>query len=151
MMMLLLKALHIIAMVAWFAGLFYLPRLFVYHVDAHDLISIKRFKVMERRLYYAIMWPAALLTTIFGIGLVFYNTKYYLSSPWFHIKLTLVLGLWGYHLSCGYCLKRFRLDKNIFTARFYRFYNEIPTLLLIGIVFLVILKPNPAIVAPLFL
>lgn len=139
--MLFIKAFHIIAMVAWFAGLFYLPRLFVYHTDAHDEASIARFKIMERRLYYGITWPAAILTTLLGIWLLTYNPEYYLKAGWMHAKLTLVLILWIYHVLCGHYLKAFAHDKNQKSARFFRVYNEMPTLLLIGIVILVVVKP----------
>lgn len=139
--MLLIKALHIIAMVAWFAGLFYLPRLFVYHADTQDKISLDRFMIMERRLYYAIMWPAALLTTMFGLWLIHYNWSYYLTVGWMHAKLTLVMLLWGYHLLCGHFIKQFAGGNNKKKARFYRIFNEIPTLMLVGIVLLVVMKP----------
>ena len=139
--MLIIKAFHIIAMVAWFAGLFYLPRLFVYHADTSDALSIERFKIMERRLYYGITWPAALLTTILGLILLSYNLNYYLKSAWMDGKLGLVILLWAYHLSCGYFLKRFAQSKNSKTARFYRIFNELPTLMLVGIVLLVVVKP----------
>ena len=128
-------------MVAWFAGLFYLPRLFVYHAIAEDSISIERFKVMERRLYYAITWPAALCTTFFGLFLLSYNLGYYLSAGWLHTKLALVILLWGYHMACGHFLKQFAHDKNRRSARFYRIFNEAPTILLIAIVLLVEIKP----------
>lgn len=140
--MLAVKAFHIITVVAWFAGLFYLPRLFVYHADAKDSISIERFKIMERRLYYGITWPAAVVTTVLGIWLLTYNPQYYLKSGWMHAKLGLVLVLWAYHLICGHYLKLFADDKNKKTSRFFRFYNELPTLLLIAIVFLVVVKPS---------
>jgi len=139
--MLIIKAFHIIAMVAWFAGLFYLPRLFVYHSQATDTISINRFQVMERRLYYGITWPAAVLTTLLGILLLSYNWQYYLKAPWLHAKLSLVVLLWIYHLTCGHFLKQFAKDKNKRAAKFYRIFNELPTLLLIGIVLLVVVKP----------
>ncbi len=139
--MLTIKAFHIIAMVAWFAGLFYLPRLFVYHADATDKISIVRFKVMERRLYYGITWPAAILTTFLGVLLITYSPHYYLKAIWMHLKLGLIVLLWSYHLFCGYFLKRFAKDKNTRSVNFYRFYNELPTLLLIAIVMLVVIKP----------
>lgn len=138
--MLMIKAGHIIAMVAWFAGLFYLPRLFVYHADAVDQISIDRFKIMERRLYYAITWPAAVLTTVFGVWLITYNPHYYLSAGWMHAKLALIVVLWGYHLICGHFVNQFARDKNTKGHRFYRVFNEVPTVLLIGIVMLVVLK-----------
>ena len=88
--MLWVKAFHVIAMVAWFAGLFYLPRLFVYHTDAADKISLERFKVMERRLYYGITWPAALITTVLGIWLLSFMLPYYQKAVWMHVKLGLV-------------------------------------------------------------
>lgn len=128
-------------MVAWFAGLFYLPRLFVYHADALDSISIERFKIMERRLYYGITWPAALFTTVLGITLLTYNVDYYLKAGWMHAKLALVTLLWLYHLTCGHYVKKFAADKNRRNARFYRIFNELPTILLILIVFAVVLKP----------
>lgn len=138
--MLYVKAFHIIAMVAWFAGLFYLPRLFVYHAESNDAVSLERFKVMERRLYYGITWPAGIVTTLLGIWLVSYNPSYYLKAGWMHGKLTLVLLLWIYHMFCGYYLKRFAQNENKGSARFFRIYNELPTLLLIGIVLLVVVK-----------
>ena len=141
MMMLLIKALHIIAMVAWFAGLFYLPRLFVYHADAQDKVSHERFMIMERRLFYAIMWPAAFLTTLFGIWLISYNMRYYLTAGWMHSKLLFVVLLWIYHVCCGHFIKEFARGSNKRKARFFRIMNEIPTLLLIGIVLLVVMKP----------
>ncbi len=139
--MLWIKAFHIIAMVAWFAGLFYLPRLFVYHAESRDEPSLARFKIMERRLYYGITWPAALLTTGLGLILFSYNTQYYAKAGWMHAKLSLVLLLWIYHLACGYFLKQFAQDKNQRNSRFYRIFNELPTLLLLAIVLLVVLKP----------
>ncbi len=140
MMFLIYKALHVIAMVAWFAGLFYLPRLFVYHSQAKDKVGIARFKVMESRLYYAITWPAALATSFLGLGLLSLNWPYYRHAGWMHAKLTLVLLLWVYHLSCGHYLKCFAKNKNTKTTLFFRIFNEVPTLLLIAIVFLVELK-----------
>lgn len=139
--MLIIKAFHIIAMVAWFAGLFYLPRLFVYHAKTEDMISIERFIIMERRLYYAITWPAALLTTILGLMLISYNPEYYLKAGWMHAKLGFVLFLWIFHLSCGRYLRAFAHNANQKSQRFFRFFNEIPTLLLLAIVLLVVLKP----------
>ena len=135
-----LKAFHIIAMVAWFAGLFYLPRLFVYHADAKDTQGIERFKVMENRLYYAITWPAAIITTALGLSLIGINPAI-MKSAWMHVKLSLVALLWGYHLGCGHYLKAFKNDNNLRTSRFYRLYNEIPTLLLVSIVIMVVVRP----------
>lgn len=138
--MLVLKAFHIIAMVAWFAGLFYLPRLFVYHADSKDEISITRFKIMESRLYYAITWPAAVLTTLLGLWMI-YLYPFYMKMGWLYAKLAFVALLWIYHLSCGHYLKAFAEDRNRKKARFYRIFNELPTLLLISIVLLVVIKP----------
>lgn len=139
--MLVVKAFHIIALVAWFAGIFYLPRLFVYHSDTKDQISIDRFKIMERRLYYGITWPAAVLTTFLGLWLLSFNFPYYLKAGWMHAKLTLIVLLWIYHFACGHYMKLFARDENLKKARFFRIFNEIPTLLLIGIVLLVVVKP----------
>lgn len=139
--MLLIKAFHIIAMVAWFAGLFYLPRLFVYHAETSDTLSIDRFKIMERRLYFGITWPAALITTALGIWLLTYNPGYYSKAGWMHAKLLLVVLLWVYHLLCGHFLRHFILGKNIRSAFFFRLFNEVPTLFLTAIVILVVAKP----------
>ena len=139
--MLWMKAFHIVAMVAWFAGLFYLPRLYVYHASTVDTISLERFKVMEWRLFYAIMYPAAILTTLLGIGMVYFAPSYYLHQWWFLGKMIGVGFVWIYHMVCGILLKKFAADKNCYSSRFYRFFNEIPTLLLVVIVILVVVKP----------
>lgn len=140
--MLVVKALHIIVMVAWFAGLFYLPRLFVYHAEAQDdVVGRERFKVMERRLYYGITWPAAILTTVFGFWLLWSSPYYYLHAGWMHAKLFFVALLWSYHLICGRFLRQFACDKNSKNSFFYRIFNELPTVLLIIIVLLVVVKP----------
>ena len=139
--MLWVKAFHVIAMVAWFAGLFYLPRLFVYHTDAADKISLERFKVMERRLYYGITWPAALITTVLGIWLLSFMLPYYQKAVWMHVKLGLVVLLWGYHLLCGHFVRQFKQNNNTRTSVFYRLFNELPTVFLIAIVVLVTVKP----------
>lgn len=135
------KAWHIIAMVAWFAGLFYLPRLFVYHAQTNDDISLNRFKIMERRLYYGIMWPAAIIVLACGAMIFTYAKDYYLAAPWFQWKLGFVTVLWIYHLICGYFVKQFAADQNRKSSGFYRLWNEIPTLILIAIVILVVVKP----------
>jgi putative membrane protein len=139
--MLWIKAFHIISMVAWFAGLFYLPRLFVYHTESQDIISIQRFMIMERRLYYGIIWPAAIITSGLGMWLISYNFNYYMRAGWMHFKLTLVVILWAYHLGCGHFLKAFAQNSKRKSSRFFRVYNEIPTILLIGIIVLVVVKP----------
>ena len=139
--MLWIKAFHIIAMVAWFAGIFYLPRLYVYHASATDTISLERFKIMERRLYYGIMTPSAILTIALGFWLMSFNFAGYLAAKWFLAKLVLVIFLVGYHLYAGHLRKVFAENKNIHSPLFYRVFNEIPVLLLIGIVVLVVVKP----------
>lgn len=139
--MLWIKAFHIIAMVAWFAGIFYLPRLYVYHASATDTISIERFKIMERRLYYSIMTPSAIITIALGVWLMSFNFASYLAAGWFCTKLVLVIFLVAYHLYAGHLRKRFAQNKNNHSPLFYRIYNEIPVLLLVGIVVLVVVKP----------
>jgi len=139
--MLWIKAFHLIGMVSWFAGLFYLPRLFVYHAQSDDEISIARFKVMERRLFFAIMTPAAIWTLIFGLWLITYNMSGYMQAGWMHLKLFLVILLIGYHIYCGKLLKNFRDDKNKHSHVFYRWFNEIPTVILFVTIILVTVKP----------
>jgi len=139
--MLWIKAFHIIAMVAWFAGLLYLPRLFVYHSTATDKISQDRFVVMEHKLYYYIMHPAMLATLALGAILAMSNWPVYQVGGWFHAKLLLVIFVMIYHLYCGRLLKQFKVGKNTHSDRFYRYLNEIPTVLLIGIVILVVVRP----------
>ncbi len=141
MLMLFILSFHIITMVAWFAGLFYLPRLFVYHTNATDSISIERFKVMEHKLYYYIMTPAGILTTLLGIWLLSYNFAIYLQFSWMHVKLVLVLLLWVYHIYCGRMLSNFKHERNRQSAKFFRIFNEFPTVLLIAIVIMVVVKP----------
>ena len=136
--MLWVKALHIIFMVTWFAGLFYLPRLFVYHVESHDDTSLKRFEIMERRLFI-IMNIGAGGTIVFGLWLLI---RWWLPMPgWLHVKLAIVVLLILYHIFCGKLLRDLRAGKNRLSARFYRWFNEIPALLLIAIVILVVVKP----------
>ena len=139
--MLWIEAFHIIFMVTWFAGLFYLPRLFVYHADATDDISNERFKIMERKLFYAITTPSAVLTTLFGIALVYFYLPVYMQQGWMHTKLALVLLVWIYHILCGYHLKRFKANANTHSAKYFRWFNEVPIVLLIAIVILVVVKP----------
>lgn len=136
--MLLVKALHIVFMVTWFAGLFYLPRLFVYHALSNDAISVERFKIMERKLYYGIMTPGAVLTVVFGTWLWL---GYGIGGRWLHAKLALVLLLVGYHLYCGKLLRDFKHNRNRHGHVWYRWFNEAPVVLLIAIVLLVVLKP----------
>ena len=136
--MLWIKSLHIIFMVTWFAGLFYLPRLFVYHAMSDDLPSIERFKIMERKLYYGIMTPGAVLTIIFGMWLWL---GYGISGSWLHAKLTLVAILVAYHFYCGKLLTDFKLDRNRHGHIYYRWFNEVPVIILIAVVILVVVKP----------
>ena len=136
--MLWMKSLHIIFMVTWFAGLFYLPRLNVYHAEAKDKISNDRFKVMERKLFYGIMTPGGILTIFFGLLLI-YNYPY--QGQWLTYKLILVFFLIIYHLYCWKFLNLFKYDKNYHSHVFYRIFNEVPVIILIAAVFLVIYKP----------
>lgn len=136
--MLWIKALHIIFMVTWFAGLFYLPRLFVYHAMSTDTASRDRFKIMERKLYYGIMTPGAVLTIVFGTWLWL---GYGFGGGWLTAKLVLVAILIAYHLYCGRLLRDFRDDRNRHGHVFYRWLNEFPVLVLIGAVILVVVKP----------
>ncbi len=138
MLYLWLKSLHIISMVAWFAGLFYLPRLFVYHALSDDHISRERFKVMERKLFYAIMTPGAILTLIFGLWLWLSQD---FSGLWLSLKLGLVSILVVYHIYCGMLLVDFKHDRNRHGHVFYRWLNEFPILLLVAVVLLVVFKP----------
>jgi putative membrane protein len=140
--MLWIKSLHVIFMTTWFAGLFYLPRLFVYHAMTDDEISNERFKVMERKLFYGIMTPGAILTIVFGLIMLFgYAWQAYSNMLWLHIKLALVLILVAYHIYCGKLLKDFKHDRNTKSHVFYRWFNEFPVLLLIAIIILVIVRP----------
>lgn len=125
-------------MVTWFAGLFYLPRLFVYHAMSNDAPGIERFKVMERKLYYGIMTPGAVLTILFGLWLWL---GYGISGGWLHAKLALVIVLVGYHLYCGRLLVDFKYDHNRHSHVYYRWFNEIPVVILIVVVILVVVKP----------
>lgn len=139
--MLWVKAFHIISLVTWFAGLFYLPRLFVYHADTQDEISHERFKIMERRLYYGITTPGGIATTLFGIWLLSFGFKAYMSMGWMHVKLSLIVLLWLYHFTCGHYLKAFAKGENKKSSTYFRVFNEAPTLLLIAIVILAMVKP----------
>lgn len=139
--LLVIKALHVSFMVAWFAGIFYLPRLFVYHADTKDPAVDALFKVMERRLLYFVT-PFAVLTLVFGLWLIhLYVAAWFAASHWLHYKLLLVLLLYIYHGYCFKLLNDFKLGKNSKSSKFYRFFNEFPVLLLFAIIFLAILKP----------
>lgn len=136
--MLWVKALHIVFVIAWFAGLFYLPRLFVYHAQAEDTLSRERFKVMERKLYRGIMEPAMGLTLVFGVWMWL---GYGFSGGWLYAKLALVGVLVGYHIWLGKLVKAFARDANTRSHVFYRWINELPVVLLLAIVVLVVVKP----------
>ena len=137
-----LKALHIISMVTWFAGLFYLPRLFVYHAMSEDQASIDRFKIMERKLYAGIMTPSMIATLLFGLWMLWdYAWAAYGNMGWLHVKLCLVGILVIYHLWCGSLLKTFKNDQNQRSHVWYRWFNEAPVIVLIAIVLLASLKP----------
>jgi protoporphyrinogen IX oxidase len=135
-----LKAFHVVFVVTWFAGLFYLPRLFVYHVTASDPISHARFVVMERRLFVMTTLGGA-LTVLFGILMV-QMAPAYLAQGWLHAKLTLVLLLVGYHLWCLRLMHALRDGRNRRSERWFRLFNEVPSVLLIAIVILAVVKPG---------
>jgi len=136
-----LKAIHIIAVVSWMVGLLYLPRLFVYHVENNSDQTSKVFKVMEKRLMKIIMNPAMIITWITGLSIWWILGLETIFSLWLSLKFILVLALSGYHGFLSKCLKDFELDRNIRSSKFFRFINEIPTIILIIVVFLVIFKP----------
>ena len=139
---LIIKSLHLIAVISWMAGLLYLPRIFVYHVENFEKKEATDiFETMEKRLYNYIMRPSMLFSWIFGIALIFLNGLDVLSNFWIQIKLVLVVILSGYHEYLGKCLIKLKNKTNTKTARFYRYINEVPTVLLIFIVFVVIIKP----------
>ena len=141
MLYLWLKAFHIVSIVCWFAGLFYLPRLFVYHAQSQDAVSQERFSIMERKLYRGIMGPSMLATLVFGIWMIALNPGLFHMGAWLHVKLTLVVILIGYHHMCGAQVKRFARGENTRSHVFYRWFNEVPVLILLAIVILVVVKP----------
>ena len=137
--MLWLKAFHVVFVVTWFAGLFYLPRLFVYHATATDALSLERFVVMERRLF-GIMTLGGALAALFGVSMIVAAPSY-LAFGWLHVKLALVALLIGYHVWCYRLMLVLRTGKNRHSERWYRLFNEVPALLLIAIVVLAVVKP----------
>ena len=137
--MLWVKSLHIVFMVTWFAGLFYLPRLFVYHALATDAPSLERFKVMERKLYWGIMTPGAVLTVVLGVWL--WLGWFRGAGGWLHAKMALVALLVLYHLWCGRLLRDFAAGRNRRSHAWLRWFNEIPVAILLATVLLVVLKP----------
>lgn len=141
-----LKALHIIFIVTWFAGLFYIVRLFIYHVEAEDeddnakAILQKQYKIMSKRLWYGITWPSAILTLVFATWLLSTNFSYYMSQSWMHIKLTFVVALYLYHFACHRIFSQLQKNEIKYSSFKLRIWNEIATVLLFAIVFLVVLK-----------
>ena len=139
---LLFKSLHLIAVISWMVGLLYLPRIFVYHVEnIKDKNSTNIFKTMERKLYFYIMMPAIFLSWFFGIILIFIIGFDVLSTTWIQLKLIFVVLLTFYHFYSGYLLSKLKSNQNTKTSKFFRIINEVPTILLILIVFIVIFKP----------
>lgn len=140
-----IKALHLIFVVTWFAGLFYIPRLFIYHIEAHAKPSPEReilttqLKLMTKRLWYIITWPSAILCTLFAIWLLVLMPGW-LQQPWMHVKLSFVLLLFVYHFRCHLMFKQLQRDEVKYTSRYMRIWNEVATLVLFAITFLVILK-----------
>tara|TARA_Y100000741_G_C17852136_1_gene395235 strand:- start:105 stop:536 length:432 start_codon:yes stop_codon:yes gene_type:complete len=138
---LLFKSLHLIAVISWMAGLLYLPRIFVYHSENNNEIITSVFKTMERKLFYYIMTPAMVLSWLFGLILIHEVGFDQLANLWLKLKLILVIFLTVYHFYLGSLLNQFKLDQNKKSPKFYRYINEIPTLLLILIIFVVVFKP----------
>ena len=139
---LLFKSLHLIAVISWMAGLLYLPRIFVYHVENYEKKEATEiFEIMERKLYFYIMRPAMIATWLFGIILIYINGLDIFSQLWMHIKLFLVIFLTIYHEYLGICLKSLKLKTNTKSSKFFRIINEVPTIILILIIFIVIFKP----------
>ncbi len=137
-----LKAWHLIGMVTWFAGLFYLPRLYVYHAMSDDQVSIERFKIMERKLFFGITTPGAVFTLVIGLWMLAdYAWVAFSSHLWFQVKLLLLALLVAYHVYCGKLLFDFKHDRNTHSHVWYRWFNEAPVVLLIAIVLLAVLKP----------
>jgi len=137
-----LKAAHIVAVISWMVGLLYLPRLFVYHASEKPGSAVsKKFKIMEHKLLRFIMTPAMIITFIFGIAIIQQYPAYYMTEKWIHAKFSFVLLLAAYHGFCASTVKKFARDENTKSEKFYRITNEIPTVLMIAIVFLVVLKP----------
>lgn len=139
--MLWVKAFHIIFVITWFAALFYLPRLFVYHCQSKDTISINRFKIMEKKLFSIIMTPSAILTVFSGLWMLVYSPKYDIYPGWMKTKMILVIVLLLFHLACFYHMIKFRSNQNAFSEIYFRVFNEVPSVILISIIILVVVKP----------
>ena len=138
---LLFKSLHLIAVISWMAGLLYLPRIFVYHSETYDTSQKTVFKIMEKRLFFYIMNPAMILSWIFGLLLLHSIGLSTLGEFWLIIKFVLVISLTFYHFYLFSCLRRFNENNNNHSPRFFRIINEVPTVLLIAIIFIVVFKP----------
>lgn len=136
-----IKAFHVIFMVTWFAGLFYLPRLFVYHAKTNDKNLSAQFKIMEHRLYYYITTPGGILTILFGVWLLNLNYEAYSHMMWLHLKLILVATLVVFHVLCGKYVHDFKHNRNCHSEKFYRIFNEYPTIILIAVIILTFVKP----------
>lgn len=140
-----IKSLHLIFVVTWFAGLFYIPRLFIYHIEANDKpspsreILTKQLKLMTKRLWFIISWPSALLCTLFAIWLLYLMPEW-IYQPWMQIKLGFVVLLIAYHLKCHQIFKQLQRDEVKYTSKFMRIFNEVTTLILFAVIFLVVLK-----------
>jgi len=141
-MILWFKALHLIFMVAWFAGLFYLPRLFVYHAMARDTETLQCLTTMERKLFWGIMTPSAVLTVVFGLAMTIAGWAVYQTQWWLHLKLLLVVFLLIYHVWCGVLLQAFKRGANKHGHVWYRWFNEITFVALVAIILLAVLKPT---------
>ena len=140
--MLWVKAFHLISVITWFAALFYLPRLFVYHAMSNDALSIERFKIMQRKLYRGIMMPSFVVATILGVWMLqAYAWQAYAGQYWLQLKLALVIILIIYHFYCGHLVAVFEADKNTHSHVFYRWFNEFPVLILVAIIILVVVRP----------
>jgi putative membrane protein len=139
--MLWIKAFHIIAVICWFSAIFYLPRLYVYHVLSDDQISIDRFMVMESKLFWGIMTPSAVATVFLGGWLISLNPNYFFSATWMQLKLGFVCGLLVYHYLCWHYMMQLRENICDKTHRFFRFFNEVPVLVMVAVVLLVVIKP----------
>ena len=138
---LVLKSLHLISVVTWFAGIFYLPRLFVYHSTAEDQVSKDRFVVMETKLYRLIMNPSMIITLVLGVWMLALNWAGYSSQVWIWVKIVLIVALVGYHHYCLGIIKAFTRGEVRHSEKFFRIFNEIPVLILVSVIFLAVLKP----------
>ena len=136
-----LKTFHLIGLICWFAGIFYLPRLFVYHAATDDQPGRERFKVMEMKLYRIIMNPSMIVTLVFGIWMLVVSWQAFSGQVWIWLKIALVILLIGYHHYCLKIIKAFAADEPLHSERFYRFFNEMPVLALLAIVILAVIKP----------